>query len=139
MAWDINRVVLVGRLTKDVELLESKSGSAFAKASIAVGGKDENATSFFDIVLFGKTAENTAKYAGKGSQICVEGSLNQSRWEQDGQKRSRVEIMVDRVQFLGVKKSDENGIPGHGKETYGNLDKPRGTNRQESDFDYESF
>ena len=103
MAWDINRVVLVGRLTADIELKHGNSGSAFAKTSLAVCGKEKEAVSFFDCVIFGKTAEAAAQYAGKGSLICIEGALSQSRWEtQDGQKRSRVEILVDRLQFLNT-------------------------------------
>lgn len=110
MAWDINRVVLVGRLTTDIDVKHSNNGSSFAKVSVAVGGKDAEAVSFFDCVLFGTTADNAAKYTKKGSQICVEGKLNQSRWEtEDGSKRSRVEILVDRLQFLNWKNGENNG------------------------------
>jgi len=104
---DINQVVLVGRLTRDAELRYTNSGTAVGKMSLAVNrrrrsdsGSNEE-TSFFDVVLWGKTAESLNQYLQKGKQIAIQGELRQSRWEQDGQSRSRVEVHAINVQLLG--------------------------------------
>jgi len=104
---DINRVVLVGRLTRDAELRYTASGQPVSNISIAVNQRrkrDEqwvDEAHFFDAVVWGKTAESLAPYLKKGKQIGVEGELRQNRWEQDGQKRSRVEISTTNIQLLG--------------------------------------
>ncbi len=108
MAWDINNVLLIGRLTKDPEIRYTKSGLAVCPFSIAVNGKakrdesSDNEVSFFDIVSFGPTAENCHKYLQKGRQVAVGGYLRQNRWEdQNGQKRYKIEIIADKIQFIG--------------------------------------
>jgi single-strand DNA-binding protein len=104
---DVNYIVLIGRLTRDVELKYLSSGTAVAKGAIAVnrrvkkGDEWKDEASFFEFVLFGKTAENLSKYLLKGKQIAVEGELVQNRWEQDGQTRSKIEINASNVQLLG--------------------------------------
>ena len=104
---DINRVFLVGRLTRDAELRYTTSATAVAKFSIAVnrskksGDQWEEEVSYFDIVLWGKIAEGLSKYLLKGKQVAVDGELRQSRWEQDGQNRSRIEIHASNIQLLG--------------------------------------
>lgn len=104
---DINRVFLVGRLTRDADLRFTNSGTPVGKFSIAVnrsrknGDKWDEEVNYFDIVLWGKIAEALSKYLLKGKQIAVEGELRQSRWEQDGQSRSRVEIHASNIQLLG--------------------------------------
>ena len=104
---DINHVVLVGRLTRNAELKYTNSGAAVSKFSIAVNQrrkKDDQWTEeshFFDITLWGKTAEALNQYLVKGKQIGVEGQLRQNRWEQDGQPRSKVEIFATNVMLLG--------------------------------------
>lgn len=107
MATDINSVVLIGRLTRDAELRYSNSGTAICKFSIAnsysrkQGDNWSEETSFFDAVLMGRRAEALHKYLVKGKQIGVQGELRQDRWEQDGQRRSRVEIWVSDLNLLG--------------------------------------
>ena len=107
MANDINHVVLVGRLTRDAELKYTNTGTAIGKFSIAVnrrkrsGDQWTDEVSYFDIVLWGKTAEALNQYLQKGKQIAVSGELRQNRWEQDGQNRSKVEIIANNVQLLG--------------------------------------
>ena len=105
---DVNHVVLIGRLTRDAELKYTNTGFAVSKLSIAVnrwkksdaGGTEE--VSYFDIDLWGKTAETLNQYLVKGKQIAVQGELRQNRWEQDdGQKRSRVVISANNIQLLG--------------------------------------
>ncbi len=104
---DINHVVLVGRLTRNAELKYTNSGAAVSKFSIAINQrrkKDDqwvDEVSFFDIVLWGKSAEAINQYLVKGKQVGVEGQLRQDRWEQDGQSRSKVEIVASNVQLLG--------------------------------------
>jgi len=104
MAWDINRVTLVGRLAGDVELKYISSGTAVAKFGLAVGGKPrdgQDTVSFFNVVVWGKMGENCSQYLSKGKQVCVDGRLEQRRWQtQDGSNRSTVEVVAERVQFL---------------------------------------
>jgi single-strand DNA-binding protein len=104
---DLNRVVLVGRLTRDAEMKFTPSGLAVSKFSIAVnrsrkvGDQWEEEASFFDATLWGRSAESLSQYLVKGKQIALDGELRQDRWEQDGQKRSKVEIVVNNLQLLG--------------------------------------
>lgn len=104
---DINHVVLVGRLTRNAELKYTASGAAVSKFSIAINQrrkKDDqwvDESHFFDIVLWGKTAESLNQYLVKGKQVGIEGQLRQDRWEQEGQSRSRVEIFATNVMLLG--------------------------------------
>ena len=114
---DINSVVLVGRITKDVGSDERSfsyvgNGTAKAVVNIAVnrgvkkGDKWEDEASFFDIVIWGKTAENLKPRLTKGTQITVSGYLKQDRWEKDGQKQSRVQVVADMVEIPNVSKKE---------------------------------
>lgn len=109
MAADINSVVLVGRLTRDAELKYTNSGLPISKLGLAVtrkrkkDGQWTEEANFFDILLWGKIAEVLQPYLVKGKQIAVQGELSQNRWEQDGQSRSRVEIVANSIQLLGSK------------------------------------
>jgi single-strand DNA-binding protein len=103
---DTNIMILVGRLTKDAELTYANSGTALCKFSLAVNGYKKD-VSFFDVTLFGKTAENLHKYLLKGTQILVSGSIKQDRWEKDGQKQSKVSIIGNTIQLLGSKLNEE--------------------------------
>lgn len=106
---DINSVVLLGRLTRDAEIRYTNGGLAISKFSIACnrsvkkGDKWEDEASFFDITWFGKSAENLNQYMTKGKQIAIAGELRQSRWEKEGQSRSKVEVIANNVQLLGGK------------------------------------
>ncbi|MDR2575656.1 MAG: single-stranded DNA-binding protein [Treponema sp.] len=107
MAADINHVVLVGRLTRDAELKSIASGQAVCKFSIAVnrskknGEQWEDEPNFFDVVLWGRRGEALHQYLNKGKLIGVDGELRQDRWQQDGQNRSKVEIVANNIQLLG--------------------------------------
>ena len=107
MASDINKVFLVGRLTRDAELKYTNTGTAVSKFSLAVnrskrsGDQWSEEANFFDLTLWGKQAEAVNQYLTKGKQVAIEGELRQNRWEQDGQKRSKVEIHVNHLQLLG--------------------------------------
>lgn len=104
---DLNKVILIGRLTRDAELKYTNGGLAVSRFSMAVNRRKKSGdswteeTDFFDCVLFGRTAEALGQYMTKGKQIGIEGELHQNRWEQDGQKRSKVEIFVQNIQLLG--------------------------------------
>ena len=112
----MNVVALIGRWTKEHELRYSQNGTAVLKNSLAVNRpfSKNKETDFFDITIFGKIAENTANYTKKGMLVGIEGRLQQNRWEdQQGNKRSRVEVLATTVEFLefaGDKKTDEAGI-----------------------------
>jgi single-strand DNA-binding protein len=104
---DLNHVTLIGRLTRDAELKYTSSGQAVCKFSIAVnrrrknGDQWEDEANFFDIVLWGRQGEALNQYLVKGKMIGVEGELRQDRWQQDGQNRSKVEIVANNLQLLG--------------------------------------
>lgn len=111
----MNKVLLIGRLGKDVELIYSRGGNAMASLNLATDesyidreGKKVQRTEWHRVSTFGKTAENCANYLGKGSLICVEGSLQTRKWQdKNGQDRYTTEIRAQRVQFLD-RKSDNN-------------------------------
>jgi single-strand DNA-binding protein len=104
---DLNQVVLIGRLTRDAELKYTAGGQAVCKFSIAVnrrkkvGDQWEDEASFFDIVLWGKQGESLQTYLVKGKMIGVTGELRQDRWQQDGQNRSKIEVIANYIQLLG--------------------------------------
>ncbi len=113
MSWDVNRVTLVGRLAGDVDLKYTPSGTAIAKFGLAVGGKPrdgQDTVSFFNIIVWGKMGENCSQFLSKGKQVCIDGRLEQRRWQaQDGSNRSVIEIIAERVQFLTTAGSGGGG------------------------------
>lgn len=124
---DVNHVILVGRLTRDAELKYTSAGFAISNISIAVNRRRKNGdqwveeASFFEVNLYGKTAEALKPYLLKGKQIAVEGELRQDRWEQDGQPRSKVVISASNVQLLGGAQGSGGASPIQGSnEGYGN-------------------
>ena len=123
MSVSINSVTLVGRLTKDAELKYTTGGTAVCRFSIALnyrrknGDQWEDAANYFDVVLWSRQAESLGKYLLKGKQIAVAGELRQERWLQDGQHRSKVEIVAANVQLLGDKSSG-NSESGNGSNSY---------------------
>ena len=93
-------------MTRDLDeraFAYTSNGKARLNISIAVndGYGDNQYTSYFDVVIWGKTAENIKPYIGKGKQLCINGRLRQDRWESNGQKNSRVVIVAETVQLLG--------------------------------------
>lgn len=116
---DINHLTIIGRTTREIgerDFTYTPNGTARLNLSIAVnrsekrGGEWADKASFFDVTVWGKTAENIKPYLFKGKQIAVDGYLDQQRWEKDGQKFSRVCIIASQVQLLGGK--DANGAQG---------------------------
>lgn len=106
----MNKVILIGRLTKDPEIRNTTSGMAVAAFSIAVNRNFKNKegnydTDFFNVSIFGKQAETIGKYIFKGSQVCVEGRLQNRTYDaQDGTKRYVTDIIASSVEFMGSKK-----------------------------------
>ena len=104
---DYNKVTLIGRLTRDADLKYLTTGTAIAAVSLAsnrsVKKQDnwETEVSYFDGNIYGRMAENLKPYLTKGKMILVAGHLKQDRWEKDGQKFSKVSIVVENVQLLG--------------------------------------
>ena len=120
---DLNHVVLIGRLTQDLGSDErsfgyTNGGQARANVSIAVNRNKKNGeqwieeVNYFNVTIWGKTAENLKPYLTKGKQICVEGHLKQDRWEKDGQKQSRISIVADSVQLLGGRSENSQSTGG---------------------------
>jgi len=115
MAASINRVVLVGNLTRDPELRHTPSGTAVCSLRLAVNTrrKDESGEwtdkpNYFDITVWGQQGENCAQYLAKGRPVAVDGRLEWREWEaQDGAKRQAVEVVAESVQFLGGRQESE--------------------------------
>ena len=103
-----NRVILMGNLTRDIELRYIQSGSAVADVTLAVNDRRKSQsgewieeTTFVDVTLWGRTAEVASEYLSKGSPILIEGRLKLDQWETDGQKRSKLRVVGERMQMLG--------------------------------------
>jgi single-strand DNA-binding protein len=108
---NINRVVLVGNLTRDPELRHTPSGTAICKLRVAVNTRQKDPATgewgekpnYFDVTVWGNQGESCAQYLSKGRPVGIDGRLDWREWEdkQTGQKRQAVEIIADSVQFLG--------------------------------------
>ena len=105
----LNKVILMGNLTKDPKNSSIMSGSAVCEFSIAinrkytVNGQEKEEVCFVDIVVWGRQADSCGKYLHKGSTVFVEGRLKTDSWEdKEGNKRSRLRVTADRVQFIGL-------------------------------------
>jgi single-strand DNA-binding protein len=107
MAASYNRVVLVGNMTRNVELRRTQQGTAVCDVGLAINERrkqgDEwvDETTFVDVTLWGRTAEVADSYTAKGSSILIEGRLKLDQWEQDGQRRQKIKVVGDRLQLLG--------------------------------------
>ena len=95
----MNTWTAIGRLTDEPELRYSTTGTAICELRLAVN-YDRDTVDFFTVTAFGKSAENAAEYLVKGQRVAVIGHLKHHRWEADGQSRSRVEIIADRIEYL---------------------------------------
>ena len=126
-----NQVTLLGNLTRDVELRYTPKGSAVAKIGLAVNrvwtnesGEKKEEVTFVDVDVFGRTAENCGQYLHKGSSILVSGRLKLDSWDdkESGQKRSKLGVVGEMVQFLGGK---SDGASNSAKSKVYDLDAPK--------------
>lgn len=109
----INKVFISGNLTRDCELRATKGGSQVLTFGVAVNdrrrnpqsGEWEDVPNFIDCVVFGKRADALQRFLTKGMKVAIEGKLRWSQWEKDGQKRSKIEVIVDEVEFLSGSKA----------------------------------
>ena len=116
----INRVNITGNLTRDPELRATAAGTQVLSFGIAVNdrrknpqtGEWEDYPNYIDCTMFGTRAEAVGRYISKGSKVAIEGKLRYSSWERDGQKRSKLEVIVDELEFM----SSRNG---GGAQSYG--------------------
>ena len=115
-----NKVILVGNLTRDPELRYTPKGTAIAKIGLAVNrvwtneaGEKKEEVTFVDVDVFGRTAENVGQYMRKGRPILVEGRLRLDQWDdkQTGQKKSKLGVVAETVQFLGSAPGAEGSAP----------------------------
>jgi single-strand DNA-binding protein len=112
---NINRVVLTGNLTRDPEMSVTGGGLSICKLGIAVntrrksGDTWEEKPNYFRVTVFGRQAESCGQYLKKGRPVAIDGRLEWSQWERDGQKRESVDIIADTVQFLGGRDDAGNG------------------------------
>ena len=115
----INRVNISGNLTRDPELRATASGTQVLSFGVAVNdrrrnpqtGEWEDYPNFVDCTMFGTRAEAVSRYLSKGSKVAIEGKLRYSSWERDGQRRSKLEVIVDEIEFLSRNDSSRGGAP----------------------------
>ena len=117
MPASFNRVILIGNLTRDVELQRTPQGTAVCDIGLAVNERRKDGdqwvdkTVFVDVTLWHRTAEVANEYTQKGSSVMVEGRLELDTWESDGQKRSKLRVTADRLQLLGGKPVEPKAKP----------------------------
>ena len=123
----VNRVIITGNLTRDGELAATQSGSSVLRLGVAVNDRWHNPQTdqwedrpnYIDCVMFGNRAQSVARFLTKGTKVAVEGKLRWSQWERDGQKRSKIEVIVDELEFMSSRNSNGGGSS-YGGDTYGN-------------------
>jgi single-strand DNA-binding protein len=119
MARSVNQVILLGNLTRDPELRQIPSGQSVCSFSLALNraykdasGEWQEATDFIDVVAWAQLGERVSQYLTKGRRCLVQGRLQSRSWEQDGQKRSKVEVLANDVTFLDGRGDDNGGSQG---------------------------
>lgn len=109
----INRVIISGNLTRDPEVRTTQSGMPVMSMGVAVNdrrknpqtGEWEDYPNFIDCTMFGTRAQSLSNYLTKGTKVSIEGKLRWSQWERDGQKRSKIEVIVDELEFMSSRNS----------------------------------
>ena len=127
----INRATISGNLTRDAELRSTAGGTLVLGFSVAVNdrrkssqtGEWEDVPSFIDCTMFGTRAQSLAQYLVKGTKVAVEGKLRWSQWERDGQKRSKIEVIVDSLDFMSSRNATGGGSD-YGAPSYGGAPAP---------------
>ena len=116
----INRVIISGNLTREPELKATAGGTQVLSFGVAVNDRRRNPQSgewedypnFVDCVMFGARADAVARFISKGSEVAIEGKLRYSSWERDGQRRSKLEVIVDEIEFLSRNQQNAGGNVG---------------------------
>lgn len=115
MARSFNQVTLMGNLTRDPELRQIPSGQSVCNFSLALNrsfkgsdGEWQEATDYVDVIAWAGLGERVAQYVTKGRPVLVSGRLQSRQWEQDGQKRNKLEVVANDVTFLGSRGDDSN-------------------------------
>lgn len=111
----INRVTISGNLTRDSELRQTQSGMAVLGFGVAVNDRRKNPSTgewedypnFVDCTMFGARADSLANYLAKGTKVSIDGKLRWRQWEKDGQKRSKLEVVVYEIEFMSRRESGE--------------------------------
>jgi single-strand DNA-binding protein len=132
MARSVNQVILLGNLTRDPEVRQTPSGQSVVSFSLALNRayKDQKtndwveATDYIDVVAWGPLAERVGQYLSKGRRALVQGRLQSRSWEQDGQKRSKVEVLANDVTFVDSRQEGGEGSDGGG--SYGSTGQSSG-------------
>lgn len=142
MARSLNQVTLMGNLTRDPELRQTPTGQNVTSFSLALNrsykdasGEWKEVTDYIDIVCWGPLAERVAQYMSKGRRCLVQGRLQSRSWEQDGQKRSKVEVLANDVTFLDSRGGDSNegGFGGSDSAAAEPADKPTPSKKAKKD------
>lgn len=145
MARSLNQVTLMGNLTRDPELRQTPTGQNVTSFSLALNrsykdssGEWQEATDYIDIVCWGPLAERVSQYLSKGRRCLVQGRLQSRSWEQDGQKRSKVEVLANDVTFLDNRGSDSDSSSSNTGDsapsaTKGSDDKPKPSKKPKKD------
>ena len=109
----MNKIIIMGRLTRDPEIRQTQNGKIISSFSIAVDDSygDKKSVSFIEVKSFGKTAETISKYFSKGKMILLEGKLKQETWEKDGKQYSKTLVFADGFTFLPEKKENQYQEP----------------------------
>jgi single-strand DNA-binding protein len=124
MARSLNQVTLMGNLTRDPELRQTPNGQSVCSFSLALNrsykdasGEWKEATDYVDVVAWSNLGERVAQYVTKGRRVLVQGKLQSRSWEQDGAKRSKVEVLANDVTFLDARGADSGDAPSDNSET----------------------
>lgn len=114
----INKVVISGCLTRDPELRSTQGGMEILALGVAVNdrrknqqtGEWEDVPNWIDCVMFGNRAKSVSRFLSKGSKVAIEGKLRWSQWERDGQKRSKIEVIVDEIEFMTSRGDGQHAV-----------------------------
>lgn len=135
----INRVIISGNLTRDPELRSTANGTSVLGFGVAVNDRRRNpqtgdwddVPNFVDCTMFGARAEGISRYLTKGTKVAIEGKLRYSQWERDGQKRSKLEVIVDEIEFMSPRNGGQQPYGGGQQQPYGGQQQPYGGGQQQ--------
>ena len=124
----INRVIISGNLTRDPELRQTAGGLPILGFGVAVNdrrrnqqtGEWEDFPNFVDCTMFGTRAQSVSQFLHKGSKVAIEGKLRWSQWERDGQKRSKLEVIIDELEFMSPRDNSQSSSPVVQSDSYDN-------------------